>query len=705
MAMKSHNVSKVSVSIRPAAGKAGEGHRPADNRANPVTPALPYRSREKGRQEWGLPPVDSLRSLARTYLEQQAIHWPGLMGTRAVPRVTEATIDTMAAAFERRFRTQSIDLFDPAGVPARWRSLGGAYARFSDEGSNPRSLNQQLVNILTRARRDDVFIPWEYVCGDAAISGTLACRRGYLLLKAIVEQRGRTSVEWLVIDELSRTNRNVIESLRLNELVRRAGVRLVGASDSFDSANEQSKILLSMMATMHEMQIDQNASRVNRGMGDAFEQGRLVQPPGFGYRLVPFVDASGNPVKTRKGTDAKRAEVDPEQAAWIVRAAEMIAYEGKSPGDVAKLFNAEKASGKATWSDIRVRRLFHRERLAGKEVFRKTKQLRDRDTGHVDVVERDRDEWMARDVPHLRILSDDLAAAGQKISRVDVYPKVLVRPVCGGCGAPMVLGRSTGKYKSFFCLNAVSGAHDCRNRGYKSARIIDEAVLGAVSAAIFTEEFTTELTKDVNARLAAAARRPKGSTKRVEQAIAKRERQVARVSRNLDDMEGDEAIKSVIRKMADMERELEALRADLVAERRRNQSPPVTRVKVKDVLAELNRLRDVLLSDVSVAAPVLKALVGDVVVEARTVEGQAKPQMVARFTIDTVSAIAALQRGKMVVADGPTADLWEFLNGDRWIIPARPGEVTPARPKITVRLEYDRRAAVRNRHGRGEDVA
>ena len=174
---------------------------------------------------------------------------------------------------------------------------------------------------------------------------------------------------------------------------------------------------------------------------------------------------------------------------------------------------------------------------------------------------------------------------------------------------------------------------------------------------------------------------------------------------DLSFMEGDEAIESVIRKMADMERELEALRADLVAERRRNQSPPVTRVKVKDVLAELNRLRDVLLSDVSVAAPVLKALVGDVVVEARTVEGQAKPQMVARFTIDTVSAIAALQRGKMVVADGPTADLWEFLNSDRWIIPARSGEATPARSKITVRLEYDRRAAARNRHGRGEDVA
>ena len=686
--MKSHNVSKDPVSIHLMTGTAGAGHRSDGGRTSPAGPASTYRSREKGREEWGLPPREALRSLARTYLEQQAVHWPALLGTAAVPEASEATIDAMAAAFERRFRTQSIDFFDPAGVPARWRSLGGAYTRFSDEGSNPRSLNQQLSNILARARRDDVFIPWAYVCGDAAISGTLACRRGYLLLKTIVEQRSKTQVEWLVIDELSRTNRNVIESLRLNELVRRAGVRLVGASDSFDSASEQSKILLSIMATMHEMQIDQNASRVNRGMGDAFEQGRLVQPPGFGYTLVPFADNAGNPVKTRKGTDAKRAEVDPEQAAWIVRGAEMIAYEGRSPADVAKLFNAEKASGKATWTDGRVRSLYYRDRLVGKEVFRKTKQVRDRETGHVDVIEREEGEWMDRDMPHLRILTDALAAAvraklgegarrfgkkaaelaqaGQGVSRVDVYPKVLVRPVCGGCGAPMVLGRSTGKYKSFFCLNAVYGAHDCKNRGYKSARIIDEAVLGAVSAAVFTEEFTAELTKEVNAALAAAARRPKGSTVKLEREIAKREQQIARVNRNLEEMEGDAAIKAIIRKVAEMERDLESLRAELVAERRRNQSPPVTRVKEKDVLAELNQLRDVLLSDVGTAATVLKTLVGDVVIEARKVQGQAKPEMVARFTIDAVSAIAALRRGKGGGVDDPTTDVWEFLNTDRW---------------------------------------
>jgi hypothetical protein len=83
------------------------------------------------------------------------------------------------------------------------------------------------------------------------------------------------------------------------------------------------------------------------------------------------------------------------------------------------------------------------------------------------VIKRDRSEWMERDMPHTRILPDplaeavksqlgegakrfgknaaNLALAGKNASRVDVYPKVLMRPVCGGCGAPMVLDQSTGK--------------------------------------------------------------------------------------------------------------------------------------------------------------------------------------------------------------------------------------------------------------------
>ena len=95
-----------------------------------------------------------------------------------------------------------------------------------------------------------------------------------------------------------------------------------------------------------------------------------------------------------------------------------------------------------------------------------------------------------------------------------------------------------------------------------------------------------------------------------------------------------------------MSRQLEAKRAELKEEQRRNRRPPVTSVKEQDVVVALTQLREVLLSDVGRAAPVLQALVGDVVIESRKVEGQKRPEMVAKFTIDGIPALAALDRGK-----------------------------------------------------------
>lgn len=69
-------------------------------------------------------------------------------------------------------------------------------------------------------------------------------------------------------------------------------------------------------------------------------------------------------------------------------------------------------------------------------------------------------------------------------------------------------------------------------------------------------------------------------------------------------------------------------------------------VEEKAVVAALGKLRDLLQGDVGVAAQVLKALVGDVVIDTRQVEEQEKPQMVARFTINAAPALAVLDRGR-----------------------------------------------------------
>ncbi len=663
------------------------------------------RGRLRG-DDFGLTARPSLLGLARTYLETQARLWPELAGTSAVPQVTDAAVEAMADDFERRFRNQSIDVFSPAGLRRPWTAIGLGYVRFSDEGSNPRSLDQQLINVLQRARRDGVFIPWQYVCADYAVSGTLSCRRGYTVAKMLVERRAETGVAWFVIDDLGRMNRNTLESLRLGELVEATQVRLVGASDGFDSSTQQSKIMLAMMSSFNEVFIDQLKAKVHRGQSDTFRRGGIVQHPGFGYRLVEVLTPEGKQVLTRRGKIQKRVEIDPEAKEWIIRGAEMIVRDNLSPGAVARAFNDNNIGGSRTWSSNRVRKLYAREKLVGIEVFRKTRQIRDRDTGHVDVIENDPKDWMTRECEELRILTDELANAvkaklnlgsmrfGKRAAdlrrdgkdpgrRVDVYPKVLVRPVCDGCGKPMALSRSTGKYKSFVCLNAIHGGHGCRNKGNKSARIIDEVVLKAVSAHVFTEGFTADLTAEVNIRLAEAARRPQDGAKKLEQEVAVRQRQVSRLTERLAKEEDEGRIDSIFAKVKELNRELEAKRAELKEEQRRNQLPPVKRVKEQEVVVALTQLREILLADVGRAAPVLHALVGDVVIESRKVEGRRSPEMVAKFTIDAVPALAVLARGKGAGDDDPTVGLWEFLNTDRWITL---GKATRGRRDLVVPL-------------------
>lgn len=140
------------------------------------------RGRARG-DDFGLPERETLVDLAATYLDIQARLWPDLVGTPTVPVSMPGTLQQMVDAFERRFRAQAADIFRPNGGPMPWTALGIAYLRFSDEGSNPRSLAQQLINVLNRARREGVFVPWDYVLADAAVSGTLACRRGYTIAK------------------------------------------------------------------------------------------------------------------------------------------------------------------------------------------------------------------------------------------------------------------------------------------------------------------------------------------------------------------------------------------------------------------------------------------------------------------------------------------------------------------------------------------
>jgi len=95
--------------------------------------------------------------------------------------------------------------------------------------------------------------------------------------------------------------------------------------------------------------------------------------------------------------------------------------------------------------------------------------------------------------------------------------------------------------------------------------------------------------------------------------------------------------------------------------------------------------------DVGVVAQVLKALVGDVVIEKQQVEGHEKPQMVARFTINAVPALAVLDRCGPTDRNAAPVPGWDSIHASPGAEPAP--AAGPAEPIVP--LIYDRRAAAR----------
>jgi len=95
-----------------------------------------------------------------------------------------------------------------------------------------------------------------------------------------------------------------------------------------------------------------------------------------------------------------------------------------------------------------------------------------------------------------------------------------------------------------------------------------------------------------------------------------------------------------------------------------------------------------------VAAHVLKALVGDVVIETHPVEGQQKPQMFARFTINDVPALVVLDRHASVTSNDDPQEMWATVHDV-----AQPAEIRRAeeatKSEMIVSLAYDRKEATR----------
>jgi len=128
----------------------------------------------------------------------------------------------LAERFEFRHITATVIEFkNPVKGKCPYAGLAAGYLRYSDDNSNPRSLDDQLALQIRRAKRDKRFLPWEYTFCDASVTGRTHLRRGYVLAKQTMIDLQDTALDTFYFDDFGRATRGAIESFRLAKLMER----------------------------------------------------------------------------------------------------------------------------------------------------------------------------------------------------------------------------------------------------------------------------------------------------------------------------------------------------------------------------------------------------------------------------------------------------------------------------------------------------
>lgn len=361
------------------------------------------------------------------------------------------------------------------------------YTRYSDrERQNENSIEQQVRLLRDRAERED----WEVVRSyeDKGLTGANRFRAG---LQELIGAIHAQEFDILLTESIDRLSRDQEDIAYLHKRCRHNNIQIVTLLEG-----EISELHIGLKGTMSALYLKDLGRRTHRGLEQRALQGESTGGRSYGYTIEPRFDAK----KGRRVGGIIR--INPDEARIVERIfREYVA--GKSPRKIALDLNAEgipAQSGRAwTASTIYGNRqrgtgVLNNEILVGRKVWGKQSFFKDPDTGRETGRLNDESTWIRTDVPHLRIIEDELwdkvkayqgeldrkpAAQGRR--RPQRLFSFLLK--CGACGG----GMSKVSATQYGC-SASRNKGTCANRLTISERKLEASVLGSLQTQLMQPE-------------------------------------------------------------------------------------------------------------------------------------------------------------------------------------------------------------------------
>ena len=386
------------------------------------------------------------------------------------------------------------------------------YARYSSDNQRDASIEDQVRQCRKRIQSEG----WREtdVYADHSISGASTLRPGYQ--KMLEDARGGT-FDVLVAEALDRLSRDQEDIAGLYKQLSFAGIKLITLAEG-----EVNELHVGLKGTMNALFLKDLAQKTHRGLEGRVRQGKSGGGNAFGYDVVKKTDASGEPIRGER-------RINEIQASVVRRIFELFT-QGHSPRAIAHTLNMEGIPGPKgrPWQDTTIRGhatrrtgILRNDLYRGQLVWNKQHYVKDPRTGRRLARPNPPDQWVVEDVPHLRIIDNDLwqrvqdrldgirsSAPVKKARDTKFWEHRRARHLftgllhCSSCSSPL---SSAGK--DYLACGMARRTGTCENtRGIQRHRI-EEAVLECLKnnlmepalVEIFIREFHAEANKQTKA--------------------------------------------------------------------------------------------------------------------------------------------------------------------------------------------------------------
>jgi site-specific DNA recombinase len=381
---------------------------------------------------------------------------------------------------------------------------GALYGRYSTDLQNEQSVDDQfrLCQRFTDSNGIDVIGTYE----DRGISGaTIAARPGVQKLLADAEKK---KFEYIVVESLSRLSRSMRDLNLIADRLKFLGIPILPVSSGGQAADT---IQVGIQGLVAQMQREETAKMVKRGMEPKAANGRSMGGRAYGYRVPELADGVFH---------IGKLEIEPNEAE-IVRRIFREFISGKTPRQIAYELNEDRIApprGKQ-WNASTINGngqrgcgILRNEKYVGRLVWNKNRMVLDDRTGKRISRTNGQNERVVAEESVPAIVSVEVfkkaqaiiagKARTQAVNGFTRAPKRLLsgKLRCGACeGGMSILGKDrTGRVRVRCTTHAESGT--CPDPRTHYLDIIEQEVLHLLRKALqkpervrkFVEEYQKE---------------------------------------------------------------------------------------------------------------------------------------------------------------------------------------------------------------------